>query len=1070
MRCCRCNRTGSCKGCACVKAGKPCTACLPSELGSCVNKSSSASSIQQPVTAPTPINAPLRAGPLTAFLTPADISTHIVNLTLADSLPDDTGNAPVAQPVPTTHLRTPQQEDPSLQLPPFTPANNPIFTWGTYSAPDFIHSLEATYAEVVHWRRNCFTVPLGKAGKEFVDELSYLFQAFASASALESIALKSATILPILLLQKPHKASKIKEHITCLERRLKKWKEGNLNDLVLEGRAIQQRLPKTYSSKIKEKLARSFANLMFAGKCKAALDLLSRGDKGGILHLDDPSDPNTTGSPLVRDVLVSKHPTGQRANAHCIHPSTPSETHPVIFESIDAKAIRSAVLNTTGSAGPSCLDAHDWRRLCTSFKGASTNLCNSLASTARRICTTIVDPKSISPLLACRLIALDKSPGVRPIGIGDTARRIIAKAVLSVVRTDVQNASGCLQLCGGQISGIEAAVHAVRNAFNSNDCEAALLVDASNAFNSLNRQVALHNIRRLCPPVATALINNYRAPTELFVDGDVLLSQEGTTQGDPLAMPMYALATIPLIKKLEGSNKQVWYADDSAGVGKISDLRTWWDKLATEGPGYGYFANPSKTWLITKEGHHAKAVTTFAGTGVNITPEGRPYLGTAIGSQEYVETHTEKKVNEWMSCVNQLTDIARTQPHAAFAALTHGLMSKWTYLSRTTPNIASKMKPLDELLRTKLLPALTGQPPPSELECSLFALPARLGGLGINIPSKSADRELQSSILVTSALQDHILSQEDEYDHDIITEQLTSKATIRNSNKERILKEANDLMGILPDGLQRAVTLAREKGSSSWLTALPLAEHSFTLHKGAFHDALALRYGWTPSNMPAKCGCGSSFSVEHALTCAKGGFIHCRHNEIRDLTATLLTEVCKDVRVEPELQPVTHEVLSGATANTQDGARLDIAANGVWGGNFERTYFDVRVFNPHAPTNRHTQLASCYRKHEREKKRAYEQRVREVEHATFTPLVMAATGGLANEANVFYKRLASMLATKWDHSYSTTLCWLRCRLVFSLLRSSIQAIRGARSTCGHPIKPPMAIDLITSETNISPDP
>ena len=196
------------------------TTCLPSELGSCVNKSSSASSIQQPVTAPTPINAPLRAGPLTAFLTPADISTHIVNLTLADSLPDDTGNAPVAQPVPTTHLRTPQQEDPSLQLPPFTPANNPIFTWGTYSAPDFIHSLEATYAEVVHWRRNCFTVPLGKAGKEFVDELSYLFQAFASASALESIALKSATILPILLLQKPHKASKIKEHITCLERRL----------------------------------------------------------------------------------------------------------------------------------------------------------------------------------------------------------------------------------------------------------------------------------------------------------------------------------------------------------------------------------------------------------------------------------------------------------------------------------------------------------------------------------------------------------------------------------------------------------------------------------------------------------------------------------------------------------------------------------------------------------------------------------------------------------------------------------------------------------------------------------
>ena len=76
-----------------------------------------------------------------------------------------------------------------------------------------------------------------------------------------------------------------------------------------------------------------------------------------------------------------------------------------------------------------------------------------------------------------------------------------------------------------------------------------LLVDASNAFNALNRLVALHKIRRLCPPFATVLINTYRAPTELFVDGDVLYSCEGTTQGDPLAMSMYALAAVPIIKR-----------------------------------------------------------------------------------------------------------------------------------------------------------------------------------------------------------------------------------------------------------------------------------------------------------------------------------------------------------------------------------------------------------------------------------------------------------------------------------------------------------------------------------------
>ena len=85
---------------------------------------------------------------------------------------------------------------------------------------------------------------------------------------------------------------------------------------------------------------------------------------------------------------------------------------------------------------------------------------------------------------------------------------------------------------------------------------------------------ALHNIRHVCPSLATILINTYRAPSDLFIDGDVLLSQEGTTQGDPLAMPFYALATVPLIKRLTSFVKQTWYADDAAATGKIDDLRT----------------------------------------------------------------------------------------------------------------------------------------------------------------------------------------------------------------------------------------------------------------------------------------------------------------------------------------------------------------------------------------------------------------------------------------------------------------------------------------------------------------
>ena len=152
--------------------------------------------------------------------------------------------------------------------------------------------------------------------------------------------------------------------------------------------------------------------------------------------------------------------------------------------------------------------------------------------------------------------------------------------------------------------------------------------------------------------------------------------------------------------------------------------------------------------------------------------------------------------------------------------------------------------------------------------------------------------------------------------------------------------------------LQIALDHATIKGASTWLSALPLSEHGFALHKAAFHDAMALRYGWPLCRTPVHCACGTVFSVDHALSCPKGGLPSLRHNEIRDLTANLLTEVCHQVQVEPELQAVSDPgAFSRATANIQEGARLDIVMNGFWGGRTERCFVDVRVFNPYAPSN-----------------------------------------------------------------------------------------------------------------------
>ena len=237
--------------------------------------------------------------------------------------------------------------------------------------------------------------------------------------------------------------------------------------------------------------------------------------------------------------------------------------------------IRDAALRTIGSGGPSGVDA----TICI----LKESLHASLATLARNLCTEYVDPSSIEALVASRLIPLDKGGGgVRPIGVGEVIRRVISKSVMKVVKPDVMSASGSLQLCAGQPSGSEAAIHAMRNIFDEDDTEAILLIDASNAFNSLNRAAALNNIRILCPMVATYAINTYRLPTRLFVfGGQEMKSSEGTTQGDPLFMALYAINLQPLITRLDitSSTKQCWFADDASGAGTAIQLKKWWDTL-----------------------------------------------------------------------------------------------------------------------------------------------------------------------------------------------------------------------------------------------------------------------------------------------------------------------------------------------------------------------------------------------------------------------------------------------------------------------------------------------------------
>ena len=472
----------------------------------------------------------------------------------------------------------------------------PNTSYNNVSGEYFSHSIDKIYNESVKWKRNLFQTPTGQQGKSFTKLLTEWLTHYNQDTTFQGIALKTFMILPCIMLQKPAKTSKAKEHTQALARRLQLWNEGKLDELLRECTIIQQKLSSS-KKRTPDDAARIFSRLMFVGKIKAALKFLDANSDCGVL-------------PATEDVITlleEKHPQAAEIQEDTLFNGPLEEVNPIHFAGIDEQQVMKAAMRTKGSAGPSHFDSDQYRRvLCSKhFKSEGKELREQVAVFARKIATTSLDPSCLEAYVACRLIPLNKNPGVRPIGVGEVLRRIVGKLIAWALRDEIQQAAGPLQVSSGLNGGAEAAIHAMRDIFEADSTDAVILVDASNAFNKLNRQAAMHNIQYICPPLALTIINTYRKPARLFVvGGKEIKSAEGTTQGDPLAMQFYALGTNPLLENLRSRMpeiSQVWLADDATGAGKLSHLKDWWDLLILEGRKLGYHVNESKSWLILKK-------------------------------------------------------------------------------------------------------------------------------------------------------------------------------------------------------------------------------------------------------------------------------------------------------------------------------------------------------------------------------------------------------------------------------------------------------------------------------------
>ena len=586
-----------------------------------------------------------------------------------------------------------------------------------------------------------------------------------------------------------------------------------------------------------------------------------------------------------------------------------------------------------GSAGPGGSDAVAIQGWLLRYGEASMELRKANAEFTSWLANESPPWAAYRALRSGRLVALDKGPGVRPVGIGETWMRYDSKCVLFVAGGEAKDECGVDQLCAGLEAGVEGGIHALRLIWELHAQEenwGFLLVDAKNAFNEGNRTRMVWTIRHTWPSGARSVFNCYRHWAVLVVRAgngvaSFLFSKEGVTQGDPLSMVAYGLSLLPLIRQLKDEFPDVfqpWYANDAGGGEQFAQIRSYFLRLVELGPKYGYFPEPSKSILAVREHSKEAAKTYFADLGFTIVTGAR-YLGGFVSKDLDQTLWVEAQAKKWPDAVGVLAYVAENHPQAAYAGLQKSLQQEWQFLQRVTEGIDVEFSGIESALRTQFLPALFGKESLTASQRQLTCLPVKQAEIAISDPTESAGGNYTASTVACGHLVAALRRREEFRSVMHQSTMAEEKAATRKRNLELNSAKLATTLRRLPDGLNRTITRGKETGA--WLTVLPSIVNETELSAEEFRDALIMRYGERPSNFPHTCdGCDAPFSLQHALGCKKGGLVIFRHNEVRDELAHLAAEAFtpSSVRDEPLIRS-GHVAEQVKALNTKDANQPD---------------------------------------------------------------------------------------------------------------------------------------------------
>ena len=707
-------------------------------------------------------------------------------------------------------------------------------------------------------------------------------------------------MLPRCILANPTRGGRTQWRVTqaLVKSRIRRWRAGDFMELWSEVLAEEERHTHKKSKKKKTPLetqrksnARRARQAIGEGRYRKAIQALS---SGGLAQV----------TPEVMEQMLAKHPQPPPP----LIPPDPTPPPPNISDQDVLRALKSF---PGGSApGPSSLRANHLKEAvsCPSPDRAD-QATRALAGVVRLLSAGRAPQQVIPHLCGATLLAcVKKSGGLRPIAVGEGLRRLTSKCLSRAVQVEAISTLSPLQVGVGVRTGCEAIVHSVSRVLEDPSIKSedrwVLLLDFSNAFNSVDRGCMFEEIRAHIPPLAAWMESCYGAQPILHLGDNQILSRCGVQQGDPLGPLGFALTLQPIVEKIKtevpGLNINTWYLDDGTLCGSPSELTAALSIVEQEGPSRGLNLNHSKSLLYIPD--DTDPSNNPLPPDIPITRGGFSLLGCPIGPSSFCDSTFSTKVEKVKESLARLSDLQDSQMETALLRSCLAL-PKVSFLLRACPpdHIRQGTAHWDDTMRAALSD-LAGSPL-SDWAWLKSSLPSSRGGLNIRRASHHGPAAYISSISQSHELVDRILGR-DHHPSNHLASSISSLADaaerpdwtsledidtpLRQRPLSYCIDEAvyNHLLAAAPNTRSRALALSTSlPHAGDWLNVVPSSTLGLHLQDKEFRLCLQYWLGLRMSEDGATCpvcqGAADAYG-DHQVGCGGNGDRIHRHDSIRD--------------------------------------------------------------------------------------------------------------------------------------------------------------------------------------------